>query len=381
MNFAAQYAKVIEKLGENPTSPQFWSVAELKDYVNRGFREFAKQTGHNTIKAPMALVDSGRHIVPSNMLRLMGVYFQGRPLERRSIDYLESKFAGKGHYAGLRGDSPAYSDSASDWRLATGTPEAWYYEEGRICLYPIPESLLTASQVRTKQSGILASGVATITLPTAIVQDENYAWLFLDGDYQNGDAFEITNPNLITVDVAPPNDRSYTVVGFASQATGAVRTFKVRYTATADQSYFRIPRGYVPGTNAIDFAKDGTTQDPSSFIEVDSYTVKTVTPLAEGTMVEITVHYSASLTANTEARYIVTPSDLVADGELPDLPDAFHDAGWQWAVFEALSREGRGKDVEKASLYSSMFAKTVQDWLDSFGEKAGPDAPGMPFVV
>ena len=72
---------------------------------------------------------------------------------------------------------------------------------------------------------------------------------------------------------------------------------------------------------------------------------------------------------------------MTADSEIPDLPEQFHDAGWMWAVFEALSREGRGKDIEKASLYSTMFAAMVNEWRESFGEKAGPDYPDMPFFV
>lgn len=549
MNFAQLYAKVLEKLGESAT-PQFWSAAELKDYVNRGFREFARQTGSKITKVALMPDGDGRYVVPDNLLKLLSVYYQGKPLEYRSTEYLDSRYAGRGHYAGLRGDSNEYSSDGGDWRSTTGTPECWYFEEGKVCLYPLPASVAAAATGRVIQTGTVGAGLTKFGLTTKITTDENLVDLYLDGVYQNAstysiadgdsvpdvpasaitntitlngtlgidvpyeifthpdpsasnnhqhgsiaagfdtialnpaistdktrislyldgvyqerDTYEVTTANLITLDapvttahswevVSYPDsdnyssthsgtltagtsvitfttddyinltrvdlfldgvyqhtdqytatypvpstvtpvtylstitlsassgsDRTYTVVAYpsSSQVSGYLTYKRTIYCATGTQ-YIAIPRGYLMGTNSLRVSIAGEIKPTTAWTEVNPYLICLTEALSTAATVEVTV--SVPTTAyDIEARFIQMPADLTYDTELPDLPAAFHDAGWQWACFEALSREGRGRDIEKAALYSTLFAKTVQDWRESFGEKAGPEYPAMPFIV
>lgn len=379
MNFAALYAKVIQKLGESST-PQFWSEAELKDYINRGIREFVRQTGSNTVKNMLTHVENGRYLVPDNLLMLGNVYYAGRPLERRSVDYLDSRNSGTSHYDGIVGDGIAFSDSDTEWRNTTGTPEAWYYEDSKICLFPIPETLAAAvSTIRVKQTGALPAGATTIALTQAFSSNTNLTDFFLRGVFQDS-GWSISGSTL-TLTESLPVDSSYTIVGYPSTSSTTIqKTYKQVFTAGSGQKVFRVARGFVMGANALTVSINGITQDPSSYTEISNYSIELDDAPTTGSSVAITVgYYSGGYPV--EARYALNPVEMTDDGDSPDMPEMFHDAGWTWACFEALSREGRGKDEEKSSLYAQLFTRIVNSWMQSFGEKPGPQYPDMPFMV
>ncbi len=551
MNFGELYSKVLEKLGEN-TTPQFWSASELKDYINRGFRQFARQTACGSSKVPLVLVDNGRYLVPSNMMKLLGISYQGKPIEQRSIEYLESK-SGKSHFANIRGDTGSFSESNGDFRTATGNPEAWYFEDNLICLYPVPETLSVSRQVRTKQSGTLSAGqtkigllqkittskalvdlfidgvyqnisefsvfdgnlipptpvppvapiVNTITLNAAfgsttqyevvtypdpslsnsrqrgniaaettaislaspistdktrsalyidgIAQDQtSYSItsatlitlseafpinttfevvaypdspaysskhtgtlaagsttitftttdyiklsrvdLFIDGVYQNSTEFTTSYPAAPTVVIDPaylstivlngsfPVDVTYEVIAMSALSSNGYTIKKIAMSLNAGVSKIPISCGYTMGINALTIRLDGITQSPSAHTEITAYSVQLSTALTANSIVEVSI-YQPSTSFDTTMRGVFMPIDMVADSDNPTIPEQFHDVGWMWAVFEALSREGRGKDLEKASFYSAMFNAMIVEWRESFGEKAGPDYPDMPFFV
>jgi hypothetical protein len=73
---------------------------------------------------------------------------------------------------------------------------------------------------------------------------------------------------------------------------------------------------------------------------------------------------------------------MTADADTPVIdPVEFHDALWMWATHEALSREGRGKDLEKAAYYIQRFAAMVDDFKDAFCRPTPQGFPEVPFFV
>ena len=149
----------------------------------------------------------------------------------------------------------------------------------------------------------------------------------------------------------------------------------------AGDTTIHLSRGFTPGTNAIDLSINGVAQASSEWTEVDGYTLQLTTGLSADSQVEVTVTVSESATQNVEARYVVRPVAMTADNEEPPIRmEEYHAALRAWACWEALSREGRGKDIEKASVYLSEFKSFVNEFLESFV----PDInsyPEVPFFV
>lgn len=93
------------------------------------------------------------------------------------------------------------------------------------------------------------------------------------------------------------------------------------------------------------------------------------TPLA-GTSTNITdgtVHWTYSLTpvSNTltalraEVSYLA--ADLVADADVPAIPDEYHQALEDYAVYRALSRDGEKQDLDEAGRRAGLWGAAIQD--------------------
>lgn len=378
MTFAELRSRLLEALNVR-TTPQFWTQAELDRYLNLGHREFARQSEFCTRLAPATQIQGGQYLLPDDLLKLLGVYFNGKLLEQRSPDMLDSWAGGTGHHLGLRGDGKSFG---SRWRESTGeSVDAWYLEDGKINLYPIPSALASVSAVRQKFSGTLAAGSTTITLPSAITQNENITDLFLDGVYQNTDAFTIPNSTTIQTDAALGIDVSYEVVAWlaGTGATASTRSYKYRIQGATGQVLVHIPMAYYVGTSAISLRIDGVTQAPGTFTEIDPNTISLTTALVLPSVLEVTIVFPLT-SYNTDLRYVFAPPEMSDVGESPLIPAQFHDAIWQFAAFRALSREGRGKDIEKGAFYASLFSAEVANYRATLAQPP-LQYPEMPWVV
>jgi len=220
------YSKTLEQLGERST-PEFWSEAELKDYLNRGQREFYKQSRYKTILASLTAAESGRYFLPQKCLEIQRVYFNRKPLEKRSVEFLESDVSGTAHFKGLHGDGKTFG---SDFRAATAeTPDAWYYEDGRVCLFPIPTAFAVASarskfettlaagstaistvttvahpMQNIKDNGTLAAGLLVINTAIDLPTNKDFMVLVIGGVYQNKTEFNVSGTRQITLNSALP---------------------------------------------------------------------------------------------------------------------------------------------------------------------------------
>lgn len=377
MLFSEAYGFLLEALSVR-TTPQFWTVAELKRYLNLGQKEFARQTEFCSRIAPMTMASPGRYYLPTDVLKQKGIYLAGKLLEQRPVEFLEGTAGGTSHHLGLRGDGLAAS---GDWRIATGQTEAWYLEDMKACLYPIPSTTpVIPGAFRTKQAGVLAAGTLTINLASAITTSLDLVDLYLNGVYQHKGQFSI--PNSATIILAGPALEialDYEVVAYPAVVSNATTSFNYSFWGAAGQALIHIPIPYYLGVNAITLYLNGIAQAPATFTEVDNFTITLDAPLPVAMAIGIKVILPISA-EDCRIRYVFAPPAMVDNSESPMIPDQFQDSIWYWAAFRALSREGRGQDLEKASLYSTLFRAEVDNWRETFQAPPMP-YPDVPFMV
>ncbi|HQB83984.1 MAG TPA: hypothetical protein PLR50_10840, partial [Candidatus Rifleibacterium sp.] len=166
MNFLELYEELIEVLAENSSAaPQYWSVAELKRYLNRANAELTRRSGLGRMLLPLQPAELGAFYPPTDMLELVKVYYNGKQLDHKSVDFLDAHYGGTDHQQIHSGDGKTYS---SNWRTETGIPIHWYFENNKIKLYPCPETALsetTPTIIRGKLVGNILAGATSITLP------------------------------------------------------------------------------------------------------------------------------------------------------------------------------------------------------------------------
>jgi hypothetical protein len=369
VNFGQLRAKVIEKLKERAT-PRFWPVSEINDNINRGCRQTARDTQARTTTLPLVSCDpaEGTFFFPEGVMVIREMKWNGRKIHRVTAEYLDAKNGQNSNADFIRGED---SSDIGDWREQTADdPTNWVLDDGLVRLYPIPSSLATVGAVRTKQQATLAAGSSVITFAGPLPGSKNLIDLYLSGVWQNSDQWSITSPTQITVVGSLGIPVGAEAVFFPSEAVAAsTKTFKYLLTGSVGQQAFITPRPYRVGASALSVKINGVSQAPSSITESSSKTFALASALAVASEIEITILESRTA-YDLNLRATMYPADMTADADIPDLPQGiefFHDAIWQWALFECYSREGQTKRLDLAEFYSARYAKTIDDYKKSFG--------------
>ncbi len=249
---------------------------------------------------------------------------------------------------------------------------------------------VTPPLFRTIAREPIAAGETSVTfsfdLPTDPVE-MNVFWDVMGG-YQQQDTWSVSGPTLtlggpavvdgeiqIVIPLVDHNDinRKRILIDVPADSTPGSTTTIVLPNQT-DPGVEGIPYSYIPGTNAIDYKIGGILQFSDEITEVNANTIQ-VPKITFDTTVEIIIWDYFYPTPQPETfvnAHIYcqsSPVEMVADTDEPDTPanmEAYHDAIWQYALFECFSREGQEKDVGMADFYFRRFMGNVSDWLNAF---------------
>jgi len=183
MTFGEVIRRVILKLQENDP-PEYWSLEEIKDAINRGYREFVRLSKLLKVRRPVKLFGSGYFSIPSDAIEILAVYYKGKPLtpisERQldrtynARDYVEDSWGGAVSFAGF-------------WADSSGEPEFYTIVDGLIRIVPFPtdvsDSILYSS---ADGFGVLLSDGFGLVLPASTDEDMR---LESEGEFWGGVSF------------------------------------------------------------------------------------------------------------------------------------------------------------------------------------------------
>ena len=372
MNLLALKNKVIQRLRER-TTPVHWTATEIVDYINRGCRRFAAEAKPKEVMIPLSPVsNNGEFAFPPRIMKQSGVYWKGIQLKHVDSRYLDNLYGGEVSPMVI-GDA---TEPASDWRLHTADdPVSWLIEDGKIRLYPKPNSLtalfsntVSSTVGRTSQESTLAAGAVVINFTDNIPQDEDMIDLFCNGVYQNTDQWSITGAKQITMIGAFASDQDVEI----AQYNGVTLADTYTFSFAAGVQVITLPAPYNYLTAAVTIKINGITQAPSTFNKFGVYTIILSEPLAAASTVEIKIYDFALEPDNIDTsafdvkmKCVRMPVDMVNDADNPDLPDHledYHDCIWLWALVECFSREGQEKDMVMANFYAGQYQTKLQEY-------------------
>jgi hypothetical protein len=225
---------------------------------------------------------------------------------------------------------------------------------------------------RTKQSGTIAAGQTNITGLQGVPTDQNYVDLYLNQVGQRRTEFYVPSDILLILNANTSGiPLDYEVVSYsASPLSGATFTrTKIPSAGVAGQSSIVIPIKYVMGANAVTLQENGISQDHGQWSETSTTVISLNAALTLNVDIEVAVFLLQTVTG-VNMRHTAIPTPMVNASDVPDLPTGlqyFHDAGWQWALFECYSRESFTKDITLAQMYLKWFNQTVSEWRKRMG--------------
>ena len=384
MNLDGLYNELISALEENSAAaPQYWSIAQLKSYLNLGQIELVKKGGFNKFLLPLSPAELGAFYLPSDVLMLGQVYYLGKALDHKAAAYLDARHGGTAHMQGKIGEGMAY---ANNWRNETGIPIHWYYENNKIKLYPKPESdVATLSAVRGKLTGTILAGETGIVLTGAIPLDQNLVDFYYGGIYQNKDQWQITNSGRIdfiksdgtTWSALVDHDYEIVYIPDSVSLTTIQSSEKYLRVVAAGQTAVTVPGGYVQGIGALGVKKNGVSQAPGAFTETAPSFITIPAPAADCTY-EITVTRSDPA-LSISILYVQKPDVLINDTDLPFTDNEY----WQnaiiyYAAYRALIKEGKmSQDIQKANIQMALF----NDVIDSCTSVTSADVDACEFTA
>lgn len=245
---------------------------------------------------------------------------------------------------------------------------------------------LLINGIKQAPSAYTETDAYTVTLVTALVVDsqvevnvysryvdafhgnKDLVDVFANGVYQNKGQWSIIAVDTIRMVGPFAVDQDIEVVYWSQGRTTGMKHIKYTMTKLAGTQTIVTPRPYEINNNAISIRINGITQSPSAFTETSPNTITLAAALVFDAEIEITI-YERTWAGNAAIRVLRQPTDMVSDSDYPDLPDhanSYHDASWQWALYEAYSREGQEQDPNRAAMYLSMFNSTLQEFLEAF---------------
>ncbi|MBU1109705.1 MAG: hypothetical protein KKB51_23695 [Candidatus Riflebacteria bacterium] len=368
MNFQELYEELIELLAENSkAAPQYWSVAELKRYLNRGNIELTRQGAFNQFLLPLQQAERGAFYPPADILELKRVYYNGKALDHKSVDFLDAHYGGTGHQQIKSGDGMTY---ACNWRGQEGVPIHWYFENNKIKLYPTPESdAASLSVVRGKLPGTVLAGATGITLAGTIPLDQNRVDFYYGGSYQNKDQWRITNSGRI--DFIRSDDTTWSalvdhvyeivyVPDSISLSTIQKSEKYIRFIAAGDTTVI-VPGGYTMGVGAIALRINGSNQAPAEWSENSPAYISLTNARLLDSAAEITVTRSDPA-LSVSILYCQAPTKMTNDTDAPQIDNENYQRGMiHYAAHLALSKEGKmSQDLQKAQIHYDRFTEVIE---------------------
>lgn len=367
MNFLELQNKVIEKLKERST-PKYWPLSEIKDNINRGCRRFIADTKCRTSSLPVRVADAlaGTFFHPSKVIELLDLRWNGTKLHRVTAEFMDANTGQNASAELVRGED--YS-TTGNWQTATGTPAQWLIEDGMIRLYPIPSDFAALAAVRTKQEATLSAGSSVITFAGPLPTSQSIVDLYINGVWQNSSEWSVTAATQITVTGTIPIDVTCEVVFFpTAAASAATKQFKYLLAGALGQTSFLVPRPYTMGASALSVKVNGVSQAPSAVTET-STTSFALSALPVASEIEVTI-LEGRTAFDLVARCVTMPTDMTADTQEPDMPSGleyYHDALWNYALYECYSREGQEKRMDLAEFYGQKYGGVVEEYRRKLG--------------
>lgn len=394
----AEYSTMLSNVG----TTNFWTDAEKKHYLNLAYREFCKQTRITTKHTYLDVTDEGNtYPLPEDILEIVGVQYEGKPLDQKSLKFLESMYSGTGHFEHIKGLGRKFEHT---WRDRTGFPRHWYMEQGAIHCFPrlTPNLNGMPPAAREFYYGSVVDGDMSIRFASRFpTYNKSLVDIYVNGILQNPqdytladwvDGLGIVRTVANFVGVFEYNADVVAVV----QNTAMIAS---RYVQTLAYDTTTVYFNNVIATNPqYRVAINGDVLEPQTYSASLTGTTLMLTFInpgyPSGTIVDVTVYdvqepveagNSINLIANRKLSidYIYIPEEMTANDDIPDIPPAFHDAIWQYAVYLALIREGQQtQDYQKASVYREMFEANVARAIRLVQPPVDIDyAVNMPFYV
>lgn len=136
------YTKLLTILAES-TEPKYWSEAELLECIREAQAEVVRRTKilrKNVVLKPRIDIDgdviAGVFELPADCIEIIGVQFEGKPLDKKSLKFMDSAYSGSADQRVIAGEGVEFSTS---WRDTDGSPVHWLFDACGILLYPKPE--------------------------------------------------------------------------------------------------------------------------------------------------------------------------------------------------------------------------------------------------
>ena len=377
MNFGQLYSKLLNVLAEN-TTPQYWSESELKGYINEGLVEFVKRSKFLRKNAFLDKSDleDGVYFLPTDIIEPIGVQYLGKPLDKKSLKFLETAYSGTAHQRVLSGTGYRFEGS---WREAVGDPIHWFFESQMVKIFPKPAFIVGGNSSNSLIKTIPATlyqGNNEIQLPIPLPYgNQHLIDLYLDGVYQNIGTWSIDPAD--SSRLLLPYTATYTAQAEVVFQNSAVVATKHGQTVTTGQDEFTFLNCfYNDTTDSLKVVHNGVMLTGADFISSipvpNALKITLNTPAVSDGTIEVTIFTpltisgTGTITPNRLADqsvtmdYIYLPIELADPADEPEIPVVFHDACWQWAAFLALSKEGaRTQDLKKATIYSEAFLRTI----------------------
>lgn len=375
MNFGQLYSKLLNILAENAT-PQYWIESELKGYINDGLVEFVKRSKFLRKNAYLDKSDleDGVYFLPTDIIEPVGVQYLGKPLDKKSLKFLETAYSGTSHQRELVGTGYLFEEG---WREMTGNPVHWFFENQMVKVFPKPAIVIgsSASLIKTIPATLYQGNneiQLSIPLPYG---NQNLIDLYINGVYQNIGDWSIDPAD--SSRILLPYTSAFTAPVEIVYQNSAVVATKYGQSVTTGQDVFTFLNSFYNSlTDSVKVLQNGvmlTSADYALSVPVlNSLRVTLTVPAAADGTIEViiytplTIPGSGIVTPNRVADQVVTmdyiylPAQLTDSADEPEIPSVYHDACWQWAAFLALSKEGaKSQDVKKSTIYLDAFERAV----------------------
>lgn len=394
----AEYSTMLSNVG----TTNFWTDTEKKHYLNLAYREFCQRTRMTTKHVYLNVTDEGNtYPLPDDIFEIVGVQYEGKPLDQKSLKFLESMYSGTSHFQHIKGLGRKFEHT---WRDRTGFPKHWYMEQGAIHCFPrlTPNLNGMPPSAREYQYGFVNDGDMSIRFSTRFpTYNKSLVDIYVNGILQNPQDYTLSDW-VDGLGIVRTVANFVGVFEYDADVVAVIQNTAIiasRYVQVLDAMSQGITFSNVTATNPVfRVAVNGDVLEPNTYsvnFNGSSANVIFMPPgYGEGDIIDLTVYdvqepldgdVTDNLIANRKLTidYIYIPSDMTADGDVPDIPPAFHDAIWQYAVYLALIREGQQtQDYQKASVYREMFEANVTRAIRLVQPPVDVDyAVNMPFYV
>lgn len=408
MQFSALKSRLDTVLAEystalsNVDTTNFWSDTEKSHYLNLAYREFCIRTRITTKHEYLSVTDEGNtYPLPDDIEEIVAVQYEGKPLDQKSIKYLESVYSGTGHFQHIKGMGRKFEHS---WRDRTGRPRHWYMENGAIHCFPrlTPNLNGMPPAAREYQYGFVNDGDTSIRFSTRFpTYNKSLVDIYVNGILQSPQDYTLSDwvdglgiVRTVANFVGRFEYNADVVAVIQNTALIASRYVKVLSSITTGVTFNNV----VARNPVFRVAVNGDVLESRDYTVTLSDGVASVTFMppgyGPGDIIDLTVYdvqeplegdVSDNLIANRKLTidYIYIPEDMVETTDVPVIPPAFHDAIWQYAAYLALTREGQQtQDFQKATVYKDMFDANVARAIRLVQPPVDVDyAVNMPFYV